>query len=71
MKTVISKQQAVNSLAKLDSIYLKVTTIKKRQIVGSMFPEKLTFDGENFRTAKLKEAVQDSNQFVKDLQRIV
>ncbi|MES1223366.1 MAG: hypothetical protein ABUT20_48170 [Bacteroidota bacterium] len=34
--------KAVNNLAKLDSIYLEATTIKKRQIVGSMFPEKLT-----------------------------
>jgi site-specific DNA recombinase len=33
-------------------------TIKKRQIVGSIFPEKPTFDGENFRTARLNQAVQ-------------
>jgi site-specific DNA recombinase len=30
----------------------------KRQIIGSMFQEKLAFDGENFRTAKLNEAAQ-------------
>jgi site-specific DNA recombinase len=50
--------KAVANLSKLDSIYKDATTIKKRQIVGSMFPEKLTFDGENYRTAKLNEAVQ-------------
>jgi hypothetical protein len=30
----------------------------KRQIIGSIFPEKLTFDGQIFRTTRLNEAVQ-------------
>jgi site-specific DNA recombinase len=49
---------AVDSLAKLDEIYLCSPTIKKRQIIGSIFPEKLIFDGEIFRTTRLNEAVQ-------------
>jgi site-specific DNA recombinase len=50
--------KAVDTLARLDAIYQEAPAIRKRQIVGSIFPEKLTFDGENFRTARLNEAVQ-------------
>jgi site-specific DNA recombinase len=50
--------KAVNTLARIDSIYEAAGTVKKRQIAGSIFPEKLIFDGENYRTAKLNEAVQ-------------
>jgi hypothetical protein len=32
--------KAVDSLAKLDQIYLYSPTLKKRQISGSIFPEK-------------------------------
>ena len=50
-------EKAIENLAKLDSIWIEATTIKKRQIVGSIFPEKLIFDGENFRTTRVNEAV--------------
>ena len=50
--------QAVDYLAKLDKVYQDGPTIKKRQLIGSIFPEKLTFDGEIFRTTRLNEAVQ-------------
>ena len=50
--------KAVDYLAKQDDIYQCSSTIKKRQIIGSIFPEKLMFDRENFRTARLNEAVQ-------------
>ncbi len=50
--------RAVDNLAKLDCTFKESDTIKKRQIVGSIFPEKLVFDGQNYRTAKLNEAVQ-------------
>ena len=49
--------KAIKNLAKLDNIWIEATTIRKRQIVGSIFPEKLVFDGENFRTTKVNEAV--------------
>ena len=29
----------------------------KREIIGSIFPEKLVFDGMHYRTARLNEAV--------------
>ena len=50
--------KVIANLASLNTIYQDAGTIKKRQIVGSIFPEKLIFDGENYRTAKLNEAVQ-------------
>ncbi len=50
-------EKAIENLAKLDSLWIEATTIKKRQIIGSIFPEKLIFDGENFRTTRVNEAV--------------
>ena len=50
--------KAVDNLAHLDEIYHTATTIKKCQIIGSIFPEKLTFEGQSFRTARLNEAVR-------------
>jgi site-specific DNA recombinase len=50
--------KAVDNLAHLDEIYETASTVKKRQIVGSIFPEKLIFEGENFRTTRLNEAVR-------------
>jgi site-specific DNA recombinase len=49
--------KTIKNLAKPDNIWIEATTIKKRQIVGSIFPEKLVFDGENFRTTRMSEAV--------------
>ncbi len=49
--------KVIENLEQLDSIWIEVTTIRKRQIIGSIFPEKLVFDGENFRTAGVNEAV--------------
>ena len=37
----------------LDVLYAKADTKKKRQIIGSIFPEKLAFDGFQYRTARL------------------
>ena len=56
MTPTLSK--AVDNLAHLDAIYETATTIKKGQIIGSIFPEKLTFEGHNFRTVRLNQAVQ-------------
>jgi site-specific DNA recombinase len=49
--------KAIENLAKLDSLWIEATTIKKRQIIGPIFPEKLVFDGENFRTTRINEPV--------------
>ena len=54
-KPILDK--AIKNLAKLDNIWIEATTIRKREIIGSIFPEKLVFDGENFRTTRVNEAV--------------
>ena len=33
-------------------------TEKKREIIGSIYPEKLTFDGNEVRTVRINEAVR-------------
>ena len=48
----------MDQLAQLDKIYIEAPTIRKRQLIGSIFPAKLTFDGQIFRTTRLNEAVQ-------------
>jgi DNA invertase Pin-like site-specific DNA recombinase len=41
---------AVNSLSRIDTLYEEGTVSQKRQIISSIFPEKLTFDGFQYRT---------------------
>jgi hypothetical protein len=49
--------RAVETLSSLDLIYERSDNKKKREIIGSIFPEKLVFDGLYYRTARLNEAV--------------
>ena len=42
----------------LDIAYEKADIQLKQQIIGSIFPEKLIFDGFNYRTTRLNEAVE-------------
>ncbi len=51
-------EKAVNVLEKLSCLYIDGDTRKERQIIGSIYPEKLIFDGINYRTARLNEAVE-------------
>jgi len=37
---------------------LKWTPKEKRDIIGSIYPEKLSFDGEHYRTDRINEAVR-------------
>jgi site-specific DNA recombinase len=41
----------------LEKLYEKVDNKGKREIIGSIYPEKLVFDGFHYRTARLNEAV--------------
>lgn len=50
--------KAVTSLVRLEELYTDGDVKKKRQIIGSIFPEKLVFNGLNYRTARLNEAVE-------------
>src|SRR5450432_138653 len=50
-------KQAMEALLKLKILFVNADNKEKRDIVGSIYPEKLTFDGNNYRTARLNEAV--------------
>jgi site-specific DNA recombinase len=49
---------AVSTLSHLDIIYMEASVTRKREIIGSIYPEKLCFDGNGYRTARLNEAVR-------------
>jgi site-specific DNA recombinase len=49
--------KAIATLSSLDKLYEKANNQTKREIIGSIFPEKLVFDGLHYRTARLNEAV--------------
>jgi site-specific DNA recombinase len=48
----------VDKLLRLDNAYKEATTEIKRDIIGSIYPEKLTYDGTGVRTTRINEAVQ-------------
>ncbi len=50
--------KAMRLLGALDEVYTAADTSNKRDIIGSMFPEKLVFTGEAYRTARINEAVR-------------
>jgi hypothetical protein len=49
---------AVRHLSCLDVLYEESDINDKRQIISSIYPENLTFDGERYRTKRLNEAVR-------------
>src|SRR4051812_41141587 len=51
-------KKALFNLCNLDQLYKESDNKGKRDIVGSIFPEKLSFDNINFRTARLNEAAE-------------
>ncbi|MDB5129789.1 recombinase family protein [Mucilaginibacter sp.] len=49
-------EKALNTLYRLDLLYNQVNVNQKRHLIGSIFPEKLCFDGSTYRTGKINEA---------------
>jgi hypothetical protein len=49
---------AITNISQLDTLYEQGTVIQQRKIIGSMFPEKLTFDGFQYRTTRVNEALR-------------
>lgn len=45
--------QALNAIVNISERYNNASAIDKRAIVGLIYPEKLTFDGEYFQTTKI------------------
>ncbi len=60
--------KAVSTLSNLDIIYTEANVTRKREIISSIYPEKLSFDGMQYRTPRINEAVrliyQIDNQLV-------
>lgn len=48
--------KAISTLSRLDTHYENLPVSKKRELISSIFPEKIVFDGENYRTPKVNEA---------------
>ena len=51
-------EKAISNLSNIDLAYKDGTVEEKRQIVGSMFPGKVVFDGTRHRTTRINEAVR-------------
>jgi site-specific DNA recombinase len=50
-------KKGLGNLTNLVQNYELGNVYQKRKIIGSIFPEKMVFDGENYRTAKLNEVI--------------
>ncbi|PLK42795.1 hypothetical protein C0V77_19900 [Emticicia sp. TH156] len=55
IKNLLDK--GIDNLLKLDYIYETADIDKKRQVISSMFPEKLHFENNSLRTGRINEAV--------------
>lgn len=51
-------RKAIENLANLRELFENADVKGKRKIIGSIFPEKLVFDGFHYRTARINEAVE-------------
>ncbi len=56
IKVLLDK--GINNLLKLEHIYETSDTEKKREIISSIYPEKMTFDGFSFRTNRINEVAR-------------
>lgn len=50
--------KAIENLSRLPECYQGLNSDHKRRLIGSIFPQKFTFDGDSFRTARLNQAVE-------------
>ena len=51
-------KKGLDNLFHLSEIYENGTSEEKRKVIGSVYPEKLTFDGDRLRTTRINEAVR-------------
>ncbi len=49
--------KAISNISQLDVLYTNGSITQKRKIISSVFPEKLTFDGIQYRTNRVNEAI--------------
>jgi site-specific DNA recombinase len=62
--------KALERVSKLESFYRNGTTEDKRQIISSMFPEKIVFDGKKHRTPKVNSGLLLIYQKQSELEQI-
>jgi hypothetical protein len=51
-------KKGLGNLFHLSEIYENSSILEKRQVIGSVYPEKPTFDGDRLRTTRINEAVR-------------
>lgn len=51
-------EKAIKNLSNIDTIYENATVREKREIIVSIYPEKITFDGFSFRNTRINEVVR-------------
>lgn len=62
--------QAVSNLSNIDYAFSNADVIKKRQIISSIYPEKLCFDGKQYRTPRINAVANLIFQVNNDLRQI-
>lgn len=67
LKALLDK--GIDNLLKLDYIYETADIDKKREVISSIFPEKLHFENRSLRTGRVNEAVQYIYLINNDLQQ--
>ncbi|MBC5862880.1 recombinase family protein [Flavobacterium turcicum] len=50
--------KAVSHISQLSTLYEEGSTVAKRKIIGSIFPEKLTYEGFECRTTRINEGLR-------------
>jgi hypothetical protein len=45
-------------IARLDQVYNDADIFVKRELISSIFPEKLIFDGSHYRTTRINETIR-------------
>ena len=59
-------EYAINLIANLEKLFLEGPTIAKIKVLGSIFPEKIEFDGKNYRTNSYNQVLdliyQEANE---------
>lgn len=61
-------ERAVNALSNIGKLYQEGDVAVKREIIGSLFPEKLYFEEDAFRTERMNEGVVFIYQIISELQ---
>ncbi len=59
-------EKAISTLSRLDVAYSMADIAQKREIIGSIFPEKLVFSENTYRTARINEVAQLIYQINRD-----